>query len=195
MLLVIVYMILYWCSTPVQTPDSLAPIHPQLCNLNLSTTMEPNASKTLKFTQEHYSRIILKDSLFSSITEVNVGISRNTLEKLQDRETRLFLHAVTLSDYIRVKIIPRSLKIDKGPIIGKDNDTFWDRCYEILNKCSYDLIALTIQEVSTNLAQVCVEMSYVKQQSSKFRDPAKLKQLFDECEYHKNELVKEITEI
>lgn len=66
------------------------------------------------------------------------------LKKLQEKETRLFLHAVTLSDYLRSKRIPRGLRMNKYPMLSKDND----RWCEILNKCSFDLMALTIQEVS-----------------------------------------------
>lgn len=156
--------------------------------------MDPNASATFEFSREDYSRIIFKDSLFSVATREPAGVSSRTLERLQERETRLYLHAVTLSDYMRAKRIPRGLRINKGPIISRDKDTFCDRWSEILNKCSFDLMALTIQEASTNLAMVREEITTVKQQlESEHTDPDKYKQLLEECEYHKNELVKEIT--
>ncbi|KAL7371715.1 hypothetical protein ABVT39_003947 [Epinephelus coioides] len=55
-------------------------------------------------------------------------------------------------------------------------------------------MALTIQEVSANLARVRKEISQVKRLlGNKLTDTDKLKQLLDECEHLKNELAKEIT--
>lgn len=63
---------------------------------------------------------------------------------------------------------------------------------EILNKCTFDLMALTIQEVSTNLALVSEEISQVKQTlSNELTDPTQLKQLFGQGEQQNNVLVKE----
>lgn len=154
------------------------------------------ASKTFEFTQEDYDRIIFKDSLFNN-AEVpatsSIDLARN-LERLQLKETRLYLHAVTLSDYIRVKRIPRGLRINKGPIIGRDNDTFCNRWSEILNKCSFDLMALTIQEASTNLTRVRDEITSTKEKlAAELTDAAKLQELLSECERQKHELQKEIT--
>lgn len=55
-------------------------------------------------------------------------------------------------------------------------------------------MALTIQEVSSNLVKVCKEISQIKEKlSSELTDASKLKELIQECEHHNNELVMEIT--
>ena len=36
-------------------------------------------------------------------------------------------------------------------MVGKDNDLFCKKWYEITNKCSFDLIAVTIEECSSQL--------------------------------------------
>lgn len=157
--------------------------------------MDPATSATFEFTQQDYTRIILQDSLFNNATaQSNSGLTTKSLQKLEERETRLFLHAVTLSDYMRAKRIPRGLRINKGPIMGKDNSNFCDQWTAILNKCSFDLMALTIQEVTANLATVRDEISELKTKlGTEVNDPVILKQKLEECEQHKQELTKEIT--
>ena len=138
---------------------------------------------TFEFTKEDYDRIILTDSLFNdNNTDPTGGVSTTTLKKLQEKETRLFLHAVTLSDYLRVKKIPMGLRINKIPMWGKDNDTFCDRWCEILNKCSFDLMALTIQEVSSQLATVREEITTQKVAlSDGINNKERLDQIMEEC--------------
>ncbi len=64
----------------------------------------------------------------------------------------------------------------------------------VSRKFSFDLMTLTIREVSANLALVHNEISKVKEQlSSDFTYLEKMKLLLDDCEWQKNELSKEIT--
>lgn len=152
-------------------------------------------ASTFEFTEDDYSRILLKDSLFNETTTGKHDVLNKELLKLQERETRLYLHAMTLSDYVRVKRIPLGLRINKGPILGKDNEAFCDRWSEILNKCSFDLMTLTIQELSSNLVELRCEIAEVKQKLSKeVTDPDKLK-LMEICDNKKSELTMEITTI
>ncbi|KAL2102052.1 hypothetical protein ACEWY4_003813 [Coilia grayii] len=86
--------------------------------------------KTFEFTPEDYDRILLKDSLFDD-ADITVNSNcehlKKDLKRFQDKKTRLYLHAVTLSDYLRQKRIPRGLHIIKAPTIGKDNEAFCNR--------------------------------------------------------------------
>ena len=54
-------------------------------------------------------------------------------------------HAITLSEYIRKEMIPRGLRILKPPSFGKDNPAFITAWNSVLNKCSFALMAITIQ--------------------------------------------------
>ena len=150
---------------------------------------------TFEFTKEDYARIILTDSLFNdSNTDPTGGVSTATLKKLQEKETRLFLHAVTLSDYLRVNKIPMGLRIiNKIPMWGRESDTFCDRWCEVLNKCSYDLMALTIQEVSSQLATVREEIvTQKKALSDSINNKDRLDQIMEECDNRKRQLEAEI---
>lgn len=122
---------------------------------NPSESIPAGLLKTFEFTTEDHARILLTDSLFDgdNITAMSSNIDDLTksLKKLVTRETRQYLHAVCLSDYLRKRIIPRGLRIQKAPAFGYNNPQFLDRWCEILNKCSLDLMALTIQETTEQL--------------------------------------------
>lgn len=71
------------------------------------------------------------------------------LKQLYNREIRFHLHTVSLSDYMRKKQIPTCLRVKKlYPTIGSDNPAFCDKWCQILNKCSFDLMALVIQHAT-----------------------------------------------
>lgn len=158
--------------------------------------MEKDLTKTLEFTEEDYTRIILTESLFNDSSNLRTdGVSLLTLKKLQEKETRLYLHAVTLSDYLRLKKIPRGLRIIKNLMLGKENETFCDRWYEILNKCSLDLMALTIQETSLQLHKVKEDINLFKQSlEEKVTNEERRVQMLKECENIRQTLEKEIKE-
>lgn len=92
-----------------------------------------------------------------------------------------------------VKRIHRGLRIVKSPIIGKDNENFCDKWCAILNKFAFDLMALTVQELSTQLSQIKEEIVEVKTcMCSEFPREAELNHLFQECDQHNNDLKQEI---
>ncbi len=157
---------------------------------------EPQAdqSKTFEFSDEDIARILMEDSLFKDNSAKDYARpSTICLEKLLERETKLYLHGVTLSDYLRVKRIPRGLRIVKSPFIGKDNVSFCDKWCEILNKCAFDLMALTVQEISAQLVNIRKETDEVKiQLSVEYPDKEQLDSALLECNQRIAELKKEI---
>ena len=80
-------------------------------------------------------------------------------------------------------------------MISKDDLSFSDHWCEILNTCSFNLMALTIQEVSSQLTNVRDEITAQKSLlTENVPDKEKLSQLLEECDFHqKKELEKEIT--
>lgn len=113
--------------------------------LLLSSFITKSSSATFESSHEDHNRIPLKKkSLFGNLVSPT-SISSKALDKRMEKE--VFLHAVTLTDYLRVKRIPRCLRINKDHSIGKNNDTFCDCWSEILNKCSFDLTALNSQHI------------------------------------------------
>lgn len=156
-------------------------------------------SNTFEFSKEDYEKIILKESLFENgTTTLNMTQedSKKVLKNLYSCETRTFLHAVTLSDYLRQKKIPRGLRIQKSPTIGLNNPAFCEKWCEITNKCSFDLMALLIQELSEQLTQARNQIKEVQDKvNNEILDKEKLKELFAECEQFKEKLEADITSI
>lgn len=154
------------------------------------------SGNTFEFDQEAYERIIFKESLFGDDAIPDVGREdyKKKLTDLLDRETRLFLHAVTLSDYLRKKKIPRGLRILKAPAVGKPSPDFSQKWCEILNKCSFDLMVLIIQEMNDQLTEVRDEIKETRGKMEKdYMDKDALKTLLAECEQYKEKLHKELT--
>lgn len=83
---------------------------------------------------------------------VKAAFDRN-LKTLLHKATRLLLHGSTLKESVRVKRIPRGLRILKEPTTGRNNEYFCNKWCEIMNKASIDLTVLVIDFVSKELGR------------------------------------------
>lgn len=97
------------------------------------------STSRFEYSEQQRNEIICKESLFDQ-TASNTKEILDQLHLLTRRRTKVNLHAITLSDYIRQGIIPRGLRWQKEPMLRKKTDDFCDRCCAILNKCSFDLM-------------------------------------------------------
>ena len=154
-------------------------------------------ASTFEFSEEDYTRIMLEESLFgsqaSSSHMADAETTKRLIAKLQAREVRLHLHAVSLSDYLRQRRIPRGLRLQKEPMIGKDNDSFCTKWCDIMNKCSFDLMALSIQELSEQLKNTRAEIERIKKDSvTETFTQDRLDTVLAECEQQKRDFEKEI---
>ncbi|CAH2222304.1 Hypothetical predicted protein [Pelobates cultripes] len=68
------------------------------------------------------------------------------LQKLKQKEIDLELHAIYLSDYYRMKKIPRGFGIKNIPTIGRNNPEVCRKWIGVLNKCSLDLMLVVIEK-------------------------------------------------
>ena len=120
---------------------------------------------TFFFTTEQGKDIIVQDSLLSDTLSPTCDLSAlyNDLNKLSEKDKKLELHSITLSDYWRQEIIPRGLRIKKFPSFVSDNADFKRKWEAILNKCSLDLILLLIEEAKTQRSQVQAQMDEIRQ--------------------------------
>ncbi|CAH2284609.1 Hypothetical predicted protein [Pelobates cultripes] len=73
------------------------------------------------------------------------------LQKLKQKEIDLELHAIYLSDYYRIKKIPRAFRIKNVPTIGRNNPEVCRKWIGVLNKCSFDLMMVVIEEMGREL--------------------------------------------
>ncbi|XP_041424925.1 uncharacterized protein LOC121395440 isoform X3 [Xenopus laevis] len=101
---------------------------------------------TYAYSEEEAARIIGLDTGNSGF--LSIPGNRN-LQRLLDKEKRrlvgLELHSTTLTEYYRVKRIPRGLRVNLRPTIFTDNVDFKQKYEQILNKCSFDILLLNIE--------------------------------------------------
>lgn len=122
-----------------------------------------NRANTLAFSEEDINKILLQFSNESSFLEVDSNIDlKRKFEYLLKRQTNSRLHATTLAEYLKVRRIPRGLRILLKPTLCKDSEDFISKWRMILNKCSLDLIALTIQELQRTLVDIEKEIDTTK---------------------------------
>lgn len=67
------------------------------------------------------------------------------LSFLHMKKARFNLHAASLTDYCKAEMIPRGLRVQKGPAMFTSDEQFCTKWIAILNKCAYDLMLLIIE--------------------------------------------------
>lgn len=115
------------------------------------------------FTEEEIEAILFPSTNSLTMAEdpdVDLGKS---LKSLHQRRTRYQLHGSTLSEYVRSKRIPRGLRIQKMPTIGRGDEEFCRKWCEILNKASLDLTVLVIEFTQKELTKVNEEIESVEE--------------------------------
>lgn len=119
--------------------------------------LSQNCAEIFEFSDEDAQRILFP--AMDMETRESCEDLKIKLERLSLKETRLTMHGSTLSEYWRNKKIPRGLRIQKAPTIGKSDEDFVRRWGEILNKCSLDLILLIVEHVAkeANLIKAEIE--------------------------------------
>ncbi|OCT55748.1 hypothetical protein XELAEV_18004376mg [Xenopus laevis] len=157
-------------------------------------TLTTRKADTLVYTQAEVNDII---SRFSS-NLVNFETDKNALtqrlEFLTKKETSLQLHSDTLIEYLKVKRIPRGLRLGIKPTLCKEDPAFcrnWDR---ILNKCSLDLMTLTVEGIQSKLSKLRIDISNIKQKLQSSYSDVNLDELDvklrDTVDKHRVELLK-----
>lgn len=128
------------------------------------------------YSHEEGQRIITTTSLLDEMTATeNTGMDLNKayrdLQHLMEKDTKLDLNSITLSDYWRKGLIPRGLRIMKFPATGAQGKTeFRDKWEAILNKCSFDLMLLLIEESKKDRQVVQTEIEEVKKKITEHSD-------------------------
>ncbi|OCT64523.1 hypothetical protein XELAEV_18045622mg [Xenopus laevis] len=79
------------------------------------------------------------------------------------QETSLQLHSDTLIEYLKVKRIPRGLRLGIKPTLCKEDPAYCRNWDKILNKCSLDLMTLTVEGVQSKLSKLRIDISSIKQ--------------------------------
>ncbi|XP_073437750.1 uncharacterized protein [Dendrobates tinctorius] len=110
------------------------------------------SSLTFSYNQEETNAILSKLSFSSDFLKVPPKETRGKdLERELRHQTNLELHCATLSEYLRVQRIPRGLRVPLRPTLFSDSIDFCQKFEQILNKCSFDLMTLTVEHLQTSI--------------------------------------------
>ncbi|CAJ0965393.1 unnamed protein product [Ranitomeya imitator] len=71
-------------------------------------------------------------------------LKNRDLERESKRAVNLELHTLTIAEYLKVQRIPRGLRVPLQPTFFKDDKDYYTKFEHILNKCSFDLMTLTL---------------------------------------------------
>ncbi|CAH2321236.1 Hypothetical predicted protein [Pelobates cultripes] len=120
---------------------------------------------TFAYTEGDINRITsaLRGAREFLTNESERGIAHK-LERDLKRKISWELHINTLGEYLRQKRIPRGLRVRLHPTLCRDNvehRTIW---YKILNKCSVDLMVLTIESLQKELTKLIKEIAATEQE-------------------------------
>lgn len=74
------------------------------------------------------------------------------------------LHCTTLAEYYRLSRIPRGLRSHLQPTLFKENNEFCHKFESILNKCSLDLMVLTIEFLQKSIQDTKAEVTSIETQ-------------------------------
>lgn len=119
------------------------------------------------YSKEEGEKIIVTDTLLSQDYRPQHADFKKLcyeLKRHSEKELRLHLHMVTLSDYWRENMIPRGLRIKKFPSFGHGDIEFRQKWEAILNKCSQDLMLLLIEEAKEQKAEMQKQIAKIKQE-------------------------------
>lgn len=131
------------------------------------------ATGSFSYSKEEGENIIIPDTLFEHMEAEASDAKRLFLDikRLSEKDLKLLMHMTTLSDYWRVKMIPRGLRIKKFPSFGFGDTEFKNKWEAILNKCSLDLMLLLIEEAKKQKCTTEKEIVSLKKEiSTKYKD-------------------------
>ncbi|KAK9981821.1 hypothetical protein ABG768_001345 [Culter alburnus] len=136
-------------------------------------------AKTFTFNTGDKARILYPSSADDLETRgmESVDSTQERLLRLYQKEMRFELHAKTLSEYYRCERIPRGLRIEKAPTIGKDDPEFCRRWCEILNRCSFDLMLLIVEHTSKESSSVKTSILECEKEIETMYNKEKLEEL------------------
>ncbi|XP_069599348.1 uncharacterized protein [Ranitomeya imitator] len=111
------------------------------------------SSLTFSYNPDETNHILSKLNLSSDFLKTPPRETRGRdLEREQRRQINLELHCATLTEYLRVKRIPRGLRVPLRPTLFSDCPEFCQKYEQILNKCSFDLMTLTVEHLQGAIA-------------------------------------------
>ncbi|KAM4012131.1 uncharacterized protein ACNLHF_005282 isoform 1-T1 [Anomaloglossus baeobatrachus] len=120
---------------------------------------------TLSFNEEETSSILSKVTTSGTFLTIPAEETRSRdYEKVYRKLTAFELHSITLAEYFKTKRIPRGLRVPLRSTLFSDNPTFCNKFEGILNKCSLDIIILTIDYLQQEITDTTNQIRSIEEQ-------------------------------
>ncbi|XP_077112461.1 uncharacterized protein LOC143786268 [Ranitomeya variabilis] len=123
------------------------------------------AFSTLSYGQVEADEIISRVNIPGEFLHTPVEeIRTRDWERELKKKTALELHYVTLAEYHKVKRIPRGLRVSLRPTLFSEKPDFCSKFEGILNKCSMDIMILTIEYLQKEISEIEKQLEVTHQQ-------------------------------
>ncbi|XP_069601262.1 uncharacterized protein [Ranitomeya imitator] len=122
-------------------------------------------TQTFAFDDSTATRILSKVTNSGDFLKVPAHeIRTRDYEKERRKLMSYDLHSITLAEYYRQSRIPRGLRCHLRPTLFSENPEFCEKFKQILNKCSLDIILLTIDSLHTAIGEAEKKVSAIEEQ-------------------------------
>ncbi|CAJ0964212.1 unnamed protein product [Ranitomeya imitator] len=123
------------------------------------------SSETFSFNATEAAEILSKVTAPSDFLQIPAKELKNRdLERESRRAVNLELHIITIAEYLRVQRIPRGLRVPLQPTFFREDKDYCTKFEHILNKCSADLMTLTLSYLQKNLETVNAQINAIETQ-------------------------------
>ncbi|CAJ0966792.1 unnamed protein product [Ranitomeya imitator] len=123
------------------------------------------SSETFSFNATEAAEILAKVTAPSDFLQIPTKELKNRdLECESRRAVNLELHIITIAEYLRVQRIPRGLRVPLQPTFFREDKDYCTKFEHILNKCSADLMTLTLSYLQKNLDTVNAQINAIESQ-------------------------------
>ncbi|XP_077137110.1 uncharacterized protein LOC143795030 [Ranitomeya variabilis] len=136
---------------------------------------------TFSYNAEETSNILARSTFNSDFLKIPPReIRGRDLERELRHFTNIELHCATLTEYLRAQRIPRGLRVPLRPTLFRDSSDYCTKYEQILNKCSFDIITLTIEHLQKAISTSSEAIKSIEAQLSSSGPPEELTALRDQ---------------
>lgn len=120
---------------------------------------------TSGYNEDQITRILAKMTAPTDFLQTPTSeCKRRDWERERKRLLSYELHALTLTEYYRLGRIPRGLRVNLRPTLFSEKAVFRERFERILNKCSMDIMLLTIENLQQEMEELHPRIQVIEQQ-------------------------------
>ncbi|XP_041430807.1 uncharacterized protein LOC121397685 [Xenopus laevis] len=128
-----------------------------------NVSVASQSASTFAYSESEITKILegIEDLQFSQNTAPPDDVTKE-LYFQQKKELSLNLHLMSLAQYVKARRIPRGLRVPIQPNLCAEDPVLIRRWQEICNKCSRDLMTLTIERLHEKVSVIRKNVSVLK---------------------------------